>query len=122
MDCAGLGSREARRSASKRTSKWDVKEVHKFPPKNREESDWHGKTVEPSNDTMATNDLKHLRGIKGSDKDDRFNNEDYSHFSEPQMGFARDGSYNTKMSPGLDGWRQQNNSHSPRTDWTRSRR
>lgn len=122
MDSAGLGSREARRSASKRTSKWDVKEVHKFPPKNREESDWHGKTVEPSNDTMAANDLKHLRGIKGSHKDDSFNNEDYGHFSEPQMGFARDGSYNTKMSPGLDRWRQQNNSHSPKTDWTRSRR
>lgn len=55
---------------------------------------------------------------RGSLKDNSFNKGRNRNW-EPTVAWDGDGSYSTKMSPGLDEWREQSRSHSPKNGWTR---
>ncbi|KAF8405850.1 hypothetical protein HHK36_007927 [Tetracentron sinense] len=61
-----------------------------------------------------------LLGKKGAQKDDNIN-KDCNEILEHTTAWARDKSHSTSMSPGVDAWRHQNRSRSPKRGWSRSR-
>ncbi|CAK9168586.1 unnamed protein product [Ilex paraguariensis] len=84
-------------SGRKRTSKWDLKEVPQLSPGDTHKDAWPGRSVA---------DYK-----------------DGGEFSDPTMEWDEDGSYSTKMSPGLEDWRQlKQHHHSRKTGYDRSYR
>lgn len=101
------------------------------------EPGWLSPEVAGSNNSklydLEANDLlksKHDLGLasgeplprsRGSLKDNSFNKGRNRNW-EPAVAWDGDGSYSTRMSPGLDEWRQQSRSHSPKNGWTRSLR
>ncbi|KAF3440677.1 hypothetical protein FNV43_RR18961 [Rhamnella rubrinervis] len=97
---------------------------------------WHAPELDGSNGSkwsvLESNDLrsKHVSGFpsrepfpgsRGLHKNEN-TDKDCNRYVEEPMSWDRDGSYGTRMSPGLDDWRQQNNSQSPKSGRSRSLR
>ncbi|KAA8547011.1 hypothetical protein F0562_003440 [Nyssa sinensis] len=112
------------RRGRKHISKWDLKEVPQHSLGDVQYDDWPGKgsefvlNKEPepvcrSPDIAGRNDPKWY-GVEANNKDGR-------EFSNATMAWDEDGSYSTKMYPGLDDLRQ-NSRHSPKSGWGRSYR
>ncbi|GAV61571.1 zf-CCCH domain-containing protein [Cephalotus follicularis] len=105
-------------SGKKRISKWDMKEESRFS-QNLRDGNWHGK---------AGTSFHEKRSYSGRSSPEVAGSN--GHRWEPLPGNSHrddsttwdgDGSYSTKMSPGLDEWRQ-NHRHSPKNDGIRSLR
>ncbi|XP_010245822.1 PREDICTED: zinc finger CCCH domain-containing protein 55 [Nelumbo nucifera] len=75
-------------------------------------------------DISAWSTWEPLSGNRGSEKDDmnRLNGEDTSEIPQTMTGWGGDPTYSSNMSPGLDAWRQQNRSHSPKSGRSRAHR
>lgn len=131
-------------SSRKRTSKWDLREEHQFEPENVPDDYWlgkagmsfHDKESEPewlspevagsnsskwsdpeANDLLKSKRLpsrEPLLGSRGSHG--RGSNRNL----EATVAWEGDGSYSMRMSPGLDDWRQQSRSRSPKNALSRS--
>ncbi|KAJ8769134.1 hypothetical protein K2173_000909 [Erythroxylum novogranatense] len=120
----------------KRRSKWDLKEEPRNSLENVRENSWTPKASLPLHDREAargwyspdTTDGDHpkwsavetLSGRRSSWRDD--NIQDRSRTLKAMPSWHEEQSYGTKMSPGLDDWRQQDHRHSPKNEWKRSRR
>lgn len=133
----------------KRSSKWDLRDQPHFEDVNEQEDNWPGKTgrsvyhresghgwQSPENgskwSSLDANDLrsKHdsvflsrepFSGSRGSHKNENIDRECNRYVSD-SMAWDADEDYSTRMSPGLDEWRQQNHSQSPKSGWSRSMR
>lgn len=60
-------------------------------------------------------------GSRGSHRNEN-TDKDCNRYIEESTAWDRDGGYGTRMSPGLDDWRQQNHSQSPKSGRSRSMR
>lgn len=139
-------------SGRKRSSKWDLRDEPHFDDINVQGEGWPGKAGRPyrqrdsghgwhapeldgSNGSkwsvLETNDLrsKHgsgfpsrepFPGSRGLHKNEN-NDKDFKRYVE-SVAWDRDESYGTRMSPGLDEWRQQDHSQSPKSGRSRSLR
>ncbi|XP_048333406.2 zinc finger CCCH domain-containing protein 38 [Ziziphus jujuba] len=138
-------------SGRKRSSKWDLREERDDinlqddgwpgkagrPFRNRDSGHgWHSPELARSNGSkrsgLEISDMrsKHDSGFlsrepfPGSRSSHRNENtdKDSNRYIEESMAWDRDGSYGTRMSPGLEEWRQQNHSQSPKSGRSRSMR
>ena len=57
-------------------------------------------------------------GSRGSHKNEKFDKE-HNRYGDDSMAWEEDRDYGIRMSPGLDDWRQQNPSQSPKSGWNR---
>lgn len=131
-------------------SKWDLKEEPPVSPKKMDYRAWSGRADMPTYDSRiqprrGSADASHINGQRWSSVEDknvpkRHDLESSSrefmlaNRSLPRDGIGsadggrkldpvpwdRDGSYSTRMSPGLDEWRKRNRSRSPRNKSDRS--
>lgn len=136
-------------SGRKRSSKWDLRDEPQYEDDDAQDDSWHGKAgrsfypresghgwqspeLVGNNGSkwsaLETNDLrsKHdtvypSREPRGSHKNDNLDKES-NRYVEDSMAWDADGDYGTRMSPGLDEWRHQNPSQSPKSGWGRSLR
>ncbi|XP_050231872.1 zinc finger CCCH domain-containing protein 38 [Mercurialis annua] len=124
-------------SGRRRSSKWDLQEESRSPPDSVHEKGRSGKAGLPFRDKdlqrdwispegaggnrAKWSDLEPLPGRRGSHRDD-YINEDHRRSSKAMTSWEEEESYGTRMSPGLDDWRQQTHHNSPRNEWKRSRR
>ncbi|KAM2196647.1 hypothetical protein ACFX1Q_000147 [Malus domestica] len=128
------------RSNRKRSSKWDLVEGPQFEDANMQDNGWMGKAgrafhhKESGRDWLSpeTNDLhrpKHdldmpsrepLPGSRGSHKNESIN-KGCKRYMNDSMVWDGDGNCSTRMSPGLDEWREHR-SRSPKSGWRRSLR
>lgn len=97
-----------------------------FSSKGSDRNDHKWPDIEANSKPKSELDLRQLprdtllRG-RGSGRSDGMN-DDYIKNLKPTTEWDGSGSYGTRMSPGLDEWRQLNHHHSPKNDWHRSRR
>ncbi|KAJ4950298.1 hypothetical protein NE237_027130 [Protea cynaroides] len=125
-------------SVKKRTSKWDMKVETDVPSESREDTIWPDKAGEsihnkesssgwnspkvagcqdPRWSNMDSNkSWEQLPPKRGADPDDGLNR-DINEISQGMAGWDGDQSYSSSMSPGLDVWRNKNQSHSPKSSW-----
>lgn len=135
-----VSPREMSRSNRKRSSKWDLVEGPQFEDANMQDNGWMGKAgrafhhKESGRDWLSpeTNDLhrpKHdldmpsrepLPGSRGSHKNESIN-KGCNRYMNDSMVWDGDGNCSTRMSPGLDEWREHR-SRSPKSGWRRSLR
>ncbi|KAF2284407.1 hypothetical protein GH714_021556 [Hevea brasiliensis] len=124
-------------SGRRRSSKWDLKEESRIPFDNVNENAWSGKAGLSFHDKESQHDwlspegasstrakwpvLEPLSGRRGSHRDDSID-EERNRSLKAMATWDGDESYGTRMSPGLDEWRQQNRRNSPKSEWKRSRR
>ena len=103
-------------SGRKRVSKWDLQEPklflggtqHGTGPQKAKESVHNKESRSGSTDSKGY-------GFKSNHRDDR-------EFSDDMLAWDEDGRYSTRMSPGLEDWRQRNRSRSPIIGQARSDR
>ncbi|KAF2292061.1 hypothetical protein GH714_006464 [Hevea brasiliensis] len=125
------------RSGRRRGSKWDLKEESRIPFDSVHDNAWPGEaslsfheresqhgwhSPEGASGNRAKWSVREpLPGRRGSRRDDSID-EDPNKSLKPMPTWDGDENYGTRMSPGLDEWRQQNRHSSPRNEWKRSRR
>ncbi|XP_043722599.1 zinc finger CCCH domain-containing protein 55-like isoform X2 [Telopea speciosissima] len=125
-------------SGKKHISKWDLKVETDVPAESREDNYWPdkpGKSIHNKESSSGLNSpkvagsqdprwsmmesnksLEQLPAKRGVDLDDSLNR-DINEISQSMTGWGGDRGYSSSMSPGLDAWRQQNQSHSPKCNW-----
>ncbi|KDP24789.1 hypothetical protein JCGZ_25410 [Jatropha curcas] len=124
-------------SGRRRSSKWDLKEESRIQFESIHDNAWPGKAglcfhdkesqrgwLSPeaaSGNRPKWSTLEPLPGRRGSRRDDSID-EDRNRSSKAMTPWDGDDSYGTRMSPGLEEWRQQNHRISPKNEWKRSRR
>ncbi|CAK7354944.1 unnamed protein product [Dovyalis caffra] len=121
-------------SGRKRSSKWDLKEGSRMSFEDVEDNAWPGKAGISFRDKESRRDwlspeavggtrskwsaMEPLPGRRSSRRDDNID-EDHSRTLKASY---EDESYGTRMSPGLDDWRQHSFRNSPKNEYKRSRR
>lgn len=124
-------------SGRRRSSKWDLKEESRIPFDSVHDNAWPGKaglsfhekesqrgwlSPEGASGTRAKwSALEPLSGRRGSRRDDSID-EERNRDLKAMPTWDGDENYGTRMSPGLDEWRQQNRHNSPKSERKRSRR
>ena len=103
-----LCGKEMSISGRKRVSKWDLQEE----PQLFLGGTQHGTGLRKAKESVHNKESQsgstdsEWYGVKSNNIDDR-------EFSDDMLAWDGDGSYSTRMSPGLEDWRQRNRSHSP---------
>jgi hypothetical protein len=134
MKEGGTASVKMSGSGRKRSSKWDLKEGSQMSFEDVEDNAWPGKAGIPFRDKESQCDwlppeaaggtrskwlaMEPLPGRRGSRRVDNID-EDHSRTLKATY---EDESYGTRMSPGLDEWRQQSFRNSPKNEYKRLRR
>lgn len=146
---APSGMREMSGSGRKRSSKWDLRDEPQYEDDDAQDDSWHGKagrsfypresghgwqspelvgnngskwSALETNDLRSKHDMVYpSREPRGSHKNDNLDKES-NRYVEDSMAWDADEDYGTRMSPGLDEWRHQNPSQSPKSGWARSLR
>ncbi|KAI9394158.1 hypothetical protein POPTR_005G061100v4 [Populus trichocarpa] len=133
MKEGGTASVKMSGSGRKRSSKWDLKEGSQMSFEDVEDNAWPGKAGIPFRDKESRCDwlppeaaggtrskwlaMEPLPGRRGSRRVDNID-EDHSRTLKATY---EDESYGTRMSPGLDEWRQQSFRNSPKNEYKRLR-
>ncbi|XP_065877344.1 zinc finger CCCH domain-containing protein 38 isoform X2 [Euphorbia lathyris] len=120
-------------SDRRRSSKWDLKEESRIAFENihdsgksglsfhdRETRDWLSPEAAVGNHSKWSVP-ESLPGRRGSRRDDSID-EDRNRNLKGMATWEEEESYGTRMSPGLEDWRQQSHHKSPKNEWKRSRR
>lgn len=139
-------------SGRKRSSKWDLRDEPPFEDVKVASDSWPGKggrsflhresrhgwqspDLVGDNGSrwcaLETNDIRskhdsgfpsreNIPGSRGSHKSENIDKDSGGYAADSS--WDRDGSYDSRMSPGLDKWRQRSHSQSPRAGWSRSLR
>ncbi|KAJ6917186.1 zinc finger CCCH domain-containing protein 38-like isoform X1 [Populus alba x Populus x berolinensis] len=134
MKEGGAASVRMSGSGRKRSSKWDLKEGSRISFEDVEDNTWPGKAGISFRDKESRRDwlppeaaggsrskwsaMEPLPGRRSSRRDDNID-EDRSRTLKATY---EDESYGTRMSPGLDEWRQKSFRNSPKNEYKRTRR